>query len=288
MKSMTGHGRGVAAEKGARVAVECFSVNRKQGEVSVSVPRELAWMEPRVREETLKRIARGKVQVSIAIEHAPTDSSSLIDRRRAAEFLRAARVLQKELGLKGEVSLESVLAAPGVLRTVEESSHDLWPLACKALHAALDVLLTMRAKEGVHLQKVLRKSASQMAALVKRIRPLASRVPAHYRESLLRRLRAAELPLDLADPRLVSEIAIFAERSDITEELSRLDSHLVQFREALDADGPVGRTLEFLVQEMAREWNTTGAKASDPEISRLVVEAKAELDRMREQLANIE
>src|SRR5690606_16311420 len=108
------------------------------------------------------------------------------------------------------------------------------------------------------------------------------------RESLLRRLEAASLPVDLTEPRLLTEIAVFAERCDITEELARLESHLVQFRETLEREEPVGRTLEFIAQEMGREWNTTGAKASDPEISRLVVEAKADLDRVREQLANIE
>ena len=117
---------------------------------------------------------------------------------------------------------------------------------------------------------------------------LAPRVPKRQRESMLRRLESARLPLDILDPRLATEIAIFAERCDITEELERLESHFAQSRQNLAADGPVGRTLEFLAQEMGREWNTAGSKANDAEISRLVVDAKAELDRLREQLANIE
>ena len=127
-----------------------------------------------------------------------------------------------------------------------------------------------------------------MSTLLRRVRALAPRVPKRQRAALLRRLQSARLPADILDPRVVTEIAIFAERCDITEELARLESHLAQFREQLDGNEPVGRTLEFLAQEIGREWNTAGAKANDAEISLLVVEAKAELDRAREQLANVE
>jgi uncharacterized protein (TIGR00255 family) len=288
MKSMTGHGRGDAAAKGVRAVVECFSVNRKQGEVSIAVPRELSWLEPHVREDVLKRVARGKVQVSVSVERAPGETASLIDERRAAEFLRQARALQKKLGLAGEIGLQTVLAAPGVLKTDGDDDRDILPAVKKSLAAALDDLLVMRAREGAHLKKELTRCATRMAALVKKVRALAPNVPKRQRENLLRRLEAAQLPVDVLDARLATEIAVFAERCDITEELTRLDSHLVQLRENLDSEGPVGRTLEFLTQEMGREWNTTGAKANDAEISRLVVEAKSELDKLREQLANIE
>ncbi len=288
MKSMTGHGRGDVATKGVRAVVECFSVNRKQGEVSVATPRELSWLEPHVREEVLKRVARGKVQVSVAVENAPGVTAQLIDERRAAEFLRQAVALQKKLGLTGEISLQTVLSAPGVLKPESEAERDILPAVKKSLAAALDDLLVMRAREGGHLKKELTRCATRLAALVKKVRVLAPNVPKRQRENLQRRLEAAQLPLDLLDPRLATEIAVFAERCDITEELTRLDSHLGQLRETLESDGPVGRTLEFLTQEMGREWNTTGAKANDAEISRLVVEAKSELDKLREQLANIE
>lgn len=288
MKSMTGHGRGDVAIKGVRAVVECFSVNRKQGEVSVAVPRDLSWLEPHVREDVLKRVARGKVQVSVAIESASGEAAQLIDERRAAAFLKQARALQKKLGLSGEISLETVLTAPGVLKSESTDDHDILPAVKKSLAAALDDLLVMRAREGGHLKKELTRCATRMAALVKKVRALAPGVPKRQRENLQRRLEAAQLPVDILDPRLATEIAIFAERCDITEELTRLDSHLVQLRENLNSDGPVGRTLEFLTQEMGREWNTTGAKANDAEITRLVVEAKSELDKLREQLANIE
>ena len=288
MKSMTGHGRGAVVAGNLRVVAECFSVNRRQGEVALATSRDLAWIEPRVREEVLKRISRGKVQVSLAVEHSPHSAPVLVDRRRAAEFLRAARALQKELSLSGEISVETVLAAPGVLKTDDADGRELWPAVRRALATALDGLLAMRLREGAHLRKELLRASTRMNALLKRVRTLAPRVPKRQRAALLRRLQSARLPADVLDPRVVTEIAIFAERCDITEELARLESHLAQFREQLDSDAPVGRTLEFLAQEMGREWNTAGAKANDAEISLLVVEAKAELDKAREQLANVE
>jgi uncharacterized protein (TIGR00255 family) len=288
MKSMTGHGRGAIVAGNLRVVAECFSVNRRQCEVALATSRDLAWIEPRVREEVLKRISRGKVQVSLAVEHLPHSAPVLVDRRRAAEFLREARSLQKELALGGEISLETVLAAPGVLKTDDVEGRELWPAVRRALGLALEGLLVMRVREGAHLRKDLLRAVARMSTLLKRVRALAPRVPKRQRAALLRRLHSAKLPADLLDPRVVTEIAIFAERCDISEELTRLESHLAQFREQLDGDGPIGRTLEFLSQEMAREWNTVGAKANDAEISLLVVEAKAELDKAREQLANVE
>ena len=288
MKSMTGHGRGTATASGFRVVAECFSVNRRQGEVAVVAARELAWIEPRVREEVLKRISRGKVQVSISVERALRSASAFIDRRRAAEFLREARALQKELDIAGAISLETILAAPGVLRVDEAGGPELWPLIERALGGALEGLLAMRVREGAHLKKALARDVTGMSVLVRRVRILAPRVPRRQREILLRRLQSARLPIAILDPRIAAEVAVFAERSDITEELTRLESHLSQFGELLERRDPVGRTLEFLAQEMGREWNTAGAKANDAKISLLVVEAKAKLDRLREQLANVE
>ena len=195
MKSMTGHGRGTATASGFRVVAECFSVNRRQGEVAVVAARELAWIEPRVREEVLKRISRGKVQVSISVERALRSASAFIDRRRAAEFLREARALQKELDIAGAISLETILAAPGVLRVDDAGGPELWPLIERALGAALEGLLAMRVREGAHLKKALVRDVTGMSGLVRRVRILAPRVPRRQREILLRRLQSARLPM---------------------------------------------------------------------------------------------
>jgi len=288
MKSMTGHGRGTAVAGNLRVVAECFSVNRRQCEVALVTSRDLAWLEPGVREEVFKRISRGKVQVSLTVEHPPQSASVLVDRRRAAEFLREVRALQKELGLAGDISLETVLSAPGVLRMEDAQQRELWPLVRQALGQALEGLLAMRVREGAHLKKELLRAVARMTTRLRRVRVLAPRVPKRQRAALFNRLQAARLPVDLLDPRITTEIAVFAERCDITEELARLESHLGQFGDHLESNQPVGRTLEFLAQEMGREWHTAGAKANDAEISLLVVEAKAELDKAREQLANVE
>ena len=285
---MTGHGRGTAVAGNLRVVAECFSVNRRQCEVALVTSRDLAWLEPGVREEVFKRIARGKVQVSLTVEHPPQSASVLVDRRRAAEFLREVRALQKELGLAGDISLETVLSAPGVLRMEDAQQRELWPPVRQALGQALEGLLAMRVREGTHLKKELLRAVARMTTRLRRIRALAPRVPKRQRAALFNRLQAARLPVDLLDPRITTEIAVFAERCDITEELARLESHLGQFGDHLESNEPVGRTLEFLAQEMSREWHTAGAKANDAEISLLVVEAKAELDKAREQLANVE
>ena len=142
-------------------------------------------------------------------------------------------------------------------------------------------LTTKEAETMVH-------AVAEQTARLRRLKALAPRVPKRQRVALFNRLQAARLPIDLLDPRITTEIAVFAERCDITEELARLESHLGQFGDHLESHEPVGRTLEFLAQEMGREWHTTGAKANDAEISLLVVEAKAELDKAREQLANVE
>jgi len=285
---MTGHGRGTAVAGNLRVVAECFSVNRRQCEVALVTSRDLAWLEPGVREEVFKRISRGKVQVSLTVEHPPQSASVLVDRRRAAEFLREVRALQKELGLAGDISLETVLSAPGVLRMEDAQQRELWPPVRQALGQALEGLLAMRVREGAHLKKELLRAVARMTTRLRRVRVLAPRVPKRQRAALFNRLQAARLPVDLLDPRITTEIAVFAERCDITEELARLESHLGQFGDHLESNEPVGRTLEFLAQEMGREWHTAGAKANDAEISLLVVEAKAELDKAREQLANVE
>jgi len=285
---MTGHGRGEAVVSGVGASVECFSVNRKQAEVNVASAREFAWVEPLVREEVLKSVARGKVQISVSVARNASGGAGLIDADRAAGYLKELRTLQKKLGLSGDIPLETLLNCPGVMRSSDEIGRSAWPAIHKALQQAMEAMLSMRIKEGAHLQKELNRSARKLAGIVKTIRPLAARVPALHREALLKRLQAAGLNLDSNEPRVINEIAMMAERSDVTEELTRLASHHAQLAEKLASKEPIGRTLEFIIQEMGREWNTLGAKAGDAEIARLVVDAKAELDRLREQIANIE
>jgi uncharacterized protein (TIGR00255 family) len=272
--------------KGHRVMVECFSVNRRQAEVVVASPRELAAWEPMVREIVLARVARGRVTVSLEVEER-AERPSGINRAKARAYCRELRDVMRELGLSGDPPIELVLAGPGVLGK-SGLVRDLRPAMEGALALALDALVAMRETEGRHLQRSMEKDARALVALAKKVRPLAAKGPARLRQALMERLKRARLPVDVLDERVAAEVALLAERTDISEELVRLESHAVQFREKLAAEGPVGRTLEFLVQEMGREWNTVGSKSQSAEISRFVVEAKSLMDKLREQLANIE
>ena len=291
MKSMTGHGRGEGVLRGSRLAVELHSVNRKQNEVVVNLPRELASLEPGIRELILSQLSRGRIQVAISVERGEGAPPLLgIDTDLARSCCAQLRALQNELGLPDTLSIDSVLRVPGVLRSPEGvlDPEETWPVLRDALHHALQQLLTMRAKEGAHLASDLRARLALVRSAVDRIAALQPGVTTRYRENLIDRIRKAGIELPIDDERLAREVVLFAERSDFSEELTRLHSHFSQFTLLLQKMEPVGRTLDFLTQEIAREFNTLGAKANDAEISHLTVTCKAEMEKIREQVQNIE
>lgn len=293
MKSMTGHGRGDAATGGWRCVAECASVNRKGIEIAVALPKPLAVLESRIREEVQRSVHRGRVNVSLSLE--PTGSShpreSIVDRDAARRALADLQALRDELDLPGEITLDLLLRSPGVLRSAAEETPDpeiLWPSVKLALQQALGRMGTMRSKEGAHLAADLLKRVKLLESAAKAIRNRVPAVTRQRRDALRARLEELGSPTPANDPLLARELAFAAERGDITEELTRLDSHFSQCREALSGNEPAGRTLDYLAQEMFREFNTLGNKAGDAAISRRVVQSKAELDRIREQTANLE
>ena len=293
MKSMTGYGRGESAQDGFKVTVELSSVNRKQAEVSVTLPREMELLETQVRDAINRHVARGRVNARVAL-HAAEDKLSArkhinaaLAKDYAAEFARLA----KQLKISGEVTLDQILRAPGVFHTDEElaETEDLWPAVEKALTQALAGLVKMREREGAHLAKDLTARVGIMRTAVEKIQKQAPLTAENYRQNLLERIKSAGLEsIAPDDERLMKEIVLFADRSDISEELTRLQSHFQQFADCCKAKEPVGRTLDFLAQEMNREINTIGSKANDAVISREVVTLKAELEKFREQAMNVE
>src|SRR5437867_5700886 len=293
MKSMTGYGWGERAEDGLKITVELSSVNRKQGEVSVLLPRELEVLEAQIRDEINRRIARGRLtaRVSLHLTEGKDAARAHINRELARAYARELQRLAKELNLDGAVSLDVLMRAPGVVQTNEElaDAEGLWPSMEKALRQALDVMMKMREREGEHLEKDLCHRIGLMRKSVGRVQKQAPLVQRHYREQLLARIKHAgldELPLD--EERLLKEVVYFADRSDISEELTRMQSHFQQFEDCLKSTEPVGRMLDFLAQEMNREINTIGSKANDGLISREVVILKTELEKFREQAQNVE
>jgi uncharacterized protein (TIGR00255 family) len=291
MRSMTGYGRGQSVRNGSKFTVELNSVNRKQSDVVVTLPRELAELEPRVRDVINAEVTRGRLNVVIACHHSGQGAEApALDAKLARSYYKAMRELQAELGAGGEVGIETILRAPGVLRAADAAPEpeDAWPLVEAALGTALGDLVKMREREGKNLAKDLIKRLKIVRTAVREIRKLQPAVVQRYRQTLHDRVQRAGVDLPLDDDRLVKEIIFFADKSDITEELTRLDSHFAQFAHHLRKDEAVGRTLEFMSQEIGREFNTLGAKANDVQISQLVVACKSEMEKIREQIQNIE
>jgi uncharacterized protein (TIGR00255 family) len=293
MQSMTGYGRGECARGGYKATVELSSVNRKQAELQVILPRELEVLEAQVRDVVNRVVSRGKVTARIML-HAAGNAAAprlLVNRRLAQAYARELRHLARELKLEGPLTIETLARAPGVLEveSLEGDAEAFWPVIESALNEALNALLETRAREGGHLAKDLSRHIQLMRMAVVRIEKRAPSVQERYRRQLMARLKAAGLPKEaLDDERLLKELVLFADRSDISEELARLKSHFKQFDDCMKSSKPVGRMLDFLAQEINREVNTIGSKANDAEIAREVVILKTELEKFREQAMNVE
>lgn len=288
---MTGYGRGESDRGGARISVEVNSVNRKQSDIVINLPRELSALEPRVRQVVSERLARGRTNVVVSYDPSAQSSRSLaLDPALARSYHDGMRALQKDLGVTGEITIGMILQAPGVMRFAEDglTPNEAWPALEEALSDALGELIKMRAREGKHLAKDLIGRLKVVRQALKEIGKIHPAIAEKYRATLLDRIHKAGLALQPNDDRLIKEVAFFADRSDVSEELTRLESHLAQFAHHLRKDEPVGRTLEFITQEISRELNTLGAKAGDAEVSRHVVACKSEVEKIREQIQNLE
>jgi len=293
MKSMTGYGRGECTAKGASITVELNSVNRKQAEVSLSVPSELESIEPDLRDLILASVSRGRVSGRVVLQYtgASRASAVAVNETQAKAYRRELSKLAKSLEIPDNLSLDSLLRLPGVLESAQptlDAKAFRAPIK-SALGQALEGLLSMREKEGANLGRDLAKRLAKLRRIVKRVAKLAPDVLKHHRERLIERLKKANVDVpDMDGDRLLREIVYYTDRTDITEELTRLGSHFVQLEECLSDVVPVGRKLDFLAQEMFREINTIGSKANDANISSEVVTLKTELEKIREQVQNVE
>ena len=288
---MTGFGRGSATTDIGTATVEIACVNRKQAEVVVQAGRDLATIEGRIRKAVLDKVSRGRIQVSIQIDRATGSGPQVdVDEAMAAALEAAFDQISKRIGRDVMPSAGDFLRTPGVI-SFDDSGIDpeaAWLTIEPALDAALSQVHESRAAEGSDLAKDLTARLDALEQLKNTIAELAPARPEHYRETLFKRLRDAGLDLNLDDERVVREIGLFADRCDISEETTRLDSHIRRFREYLTSNEPAGRSLDFLCQEIHREFNTIGSKASDAAIAQNVVTAKTELEKIREQVQNIE
>jgi uncharacterized protein (TIGR00255 family) len=286
---MTGYGRGTASGGGRQIGVEISSVNRKQLEVALTLPRGWSELEPRLRDEINAQATRGRLTVAVSIHQAGSTTSS-INLKAAAAYLKELQTVQKKLGVSGSITLDLVLRGPGVIATnlEDEWTSETWPLLEKALREALKAFVAMRRAEGLALKRDLEKRLKAIRREMERIAKLAPTVLKRHREGLLARIHQAGLSIDANDERLLKELVIFSDRSDVSEEVTRLRSHCDQLAALLTKDESVGRTLDFILQEMNREVNTIGSKANDITISQAVVFLKTELEKIREQVQNVE
>ncbi len=291
MTSMTGYGHGEAASGGIAVAVELRSVNGRYLEVVTRLPRSMVLRENDLRELVRQRVLRGKVTLTVSVERGTDGQASLkLDVASAKAYYRLLNDLRKAVRLKQSVRLEHLLQFSDIFepRELENTDEQEWEITRGALEKALDALLAMRVKEGGELQKDLDARLGFLSDQVDRIEQLSKEQVPHERERLRERITRILEKEPVDEGRLEMELAILAEKLDVTEECVRFRSHVTFFRQAIASPEPAGRKLNFLIQEMNREVNTMGSKSSDTSIAHLVVGAKEELEKIREQLQNIE
>jgi len=291
LRSMTGFGASDLATAAGRYTVEARSLNHRFLEIIVRLPRELGPLEDRIRALVQGRVLRGRVEVAIMRENYGKRLRTVrIDLDLAKAFASALNELKQALELPGSPDLAMLSALPDLIR-IEEQKEDLeaaWTAIAEGLEVALSRLVAMREREGARLASDLGQRVRRLAERADEIERRAPLVVQEHAARLTRRIEELIGMPPVDEGRLAAEVAIFADRSDIAEETTRLRSHLAQMQQMLIGDGPAGRTLEFLVQELGREANTIGSKANDVEISRAVIAVKGDLESLREQIQNLE
>ncbi|HVO83589.1 MAG TPA: YicC/YloC family endoribonuclease [Syntrophobacteria bacterium] len=291
LHSMTAFGRGEAEADGYRFTVEVRSVNHRFCDIQVKLPRRYSHFEEEVRRRVASAFSRGRIEVNVTADEALEKAEHLtVDLDLTKTYVRLLRSLQEELGLGGDIPLEALLTFRDIFTVKEdEATHArAWAVLAEALDGAVAASLRMRAEEGAAIAADFSQRLQHLDELVGEIEARAPVVTQEARDRIRERIQVllGDVPLDEA--RLAQEAAILADKNDITEELVRLRSHVQQFRAQCQADGPRGRQLEFLLQEIHREINTVGSKANDLAVGQRVIQAKAELERVREQVQNVE
>lgn len=292
IKSMTGFGRGESQGGGKEFLVEIKTVNHRYSDIFIKIPRPVSYLEDKVRELVNKNLSRGKIDIYISYEDHSEDSKNvLLDEGLVKAYIKAVELLKDKYSLKDDISVSLIARFPDILKVekAEEDADKIWSVLKVALGNALDNLVTMRENEGEELRSSLLEKADYIENVLKDISLRSPDVVKEYKQRLENRIKELLEQQTVDEGRLTMEVAIFADRCSIDEEIVRLKSHISQMRETLDIKNqPVGRKLDFIVQEMNREINTIGSKANDLLIAKNVVEIKSELEKVREQVQNIE
>ena len=293
MKSMTGFGRGAASGDGFAVGVEIKTVNNRYLDIHLRAPQELNAIEMEIRKRVKSRLSRGRVDLNISFDRTASEATYQINQSVVSAYVDALREIQRQFNLSSDIDVTSIARLPGALSSPrDELNQEIVTAIESAIDQALESLEQMRGAEGAALAEEMRSRLSKIMAAIPTIEFAADGLIESYRQRLHKRI--AELlaregqTIEVDTARLAQEVAYLADRSDITEELARLKSHVDQFREAIDSDGEVGKRLDFLLQEFNREANTVLSKSTEIPIKEAALAIKAEVEKLREQVQNVE
>lgn len=290
MKSMTGFGRASLESNGKNYIIEIKTVNNKYSDITVKSPKRLSFMEDKIRKQIANRITRGKVEVSVSFFDFSNKSKNVVlNKEIAKEYIKQLREIADENNLSENISVVEIAKLPDILNSIDsDNDEEIASEALQCLNMALDSLIEMRKTEGENIKQDLLVRIERVQNLVDKIAENSKGIVEEYVSKLEKRVKEI-LKTDAVDEnRIAQEAVIYADKTSIEEELTRLNSHIVQFKELVNSDGPVGKKLDFMIQEMNRETNTIGSKAGSGEITKAVIDLKVELEDIREQIQNIE
>jgi uncharacterized protein (TIGR00255 family) len=291
IKSMTGFGKGESKFRNGKITVEIKTVNHKFFDATLKLPTSIATLEDSIKEVLQKKIKRGKVNLNLVYDGTlPREDKVTIDEKIAKNYYAAITALKKHLNLKDEITAREIVALPGVVNydSQGENLSKFWPKIKIALDSSIDKLVISREKEGNALYKDLAGRAKKIDRMLAVIKSRSYLNIKEYRKKFAEKIKTLTGDSDIDARRLEMEVAIFAKNSDISEEITRLKNHLENFKKTIGENGEVGKKLDFIAQELHREINTIGSKASDFKISKNAIEIKSEIEKIREQAKNIE
>ena len=288
---MTAFGRARKTVGGKDITVEIRSVNNRYLDTNIRLPRIYGYLEEKIKKAIQKRASRGKIDAFLTIERPSGDVTEIaLDEGLCAQYVAALKKISETYGLKGEITASSVARFSDIFtkKVKEDDADTVWAVVEPVVEKALDAFITMREKEGENLFRDLDARLDRMEEILSEIKTHSASALTLYREKLEARLKEYLKDTAIDEARLLTEVGIIADKIDTGEEITRLASHIGQFRKLIRQDTPSGRNMDFLTQELNREVNTIGSKCAQIEITQLVIEAKNEIERIREQIQNIE
>jgi uncharacterized protein (TIGR00255 family) len=290
IKSMTGFGRGEASQDHITFSVDIKTVNHRYSDIAVRMPRTVSALEEKVREYIGTKLNRGKMDIYINYDSFGQDTKVKVDTNLAAAYVEALQTLKTQFGAKDDITLSLLTRFSDVLKldTEEQDLDFLWGILRKALEQAVEALVEMRSREGERLRWDMLNKLDSIKGAVDEIAAKSATLVDEYRNKLYEKIKELAKDIQLDENRLLTEVAIFADKSTIDEEIVRLGSHIQELKKTLSLKVPVGKKLDFIVQEMNREINTIGSKCSDLSVVNSVIEVKSIIEKIREQVQNIE